>query len=176
VRCGTDSKAMTLTSPPGPPTPGLARLRERHFAGGVQEKKENYSPHLNTNETKAMDCRQEGVIAPSKFASPRFRAAPKTSLPCGSLWRGVGCSSPPPLVEAGNLQRKLALGSTARSTGSTHGIPDAQPSVGDPLFCGVSLWRVRHLSKRVVSPHERRERHRPLLHSLWITCDLRHSS
>ena len=89
--CETDSKAMTPTSPRGRPSQPSRLSRERHFAGGVQQKKVVIARYLNVNETKSMDGRREPVIAPSTFASGPMRGTFTTPMfPCGSRRESFG--------------------------------------------------------------------------------------
>jgi hypothetical protein len=159
---------MTLTSPPRAPTPGCGALRERHFAGGVQEKKRRHCTDLNTNETKSVDGRRDGVIAPSRSRRAATRRSRALTFTCGCPGRsraGRARLQGREVFKRTRVRLDLTVGSFARCK-----VPDAKPTLGDPVS---PIWRVPW----GLRPRKRgRGRHGTLLHSLWITCGDRHRS
>ena len=145
----------------------LAGLRERHFAGGVQEKNPSYCSDLNTIETKGMDGAPSGGDSSIPFASD-WCASP--ARPALWSYRSPLRSTPPPTVEAGTTRREVyAMRRPQRPVHRNDGSPDGKPTVGD-------RWSpiARRTSGR--SPAWPFEVARGLLlHSLWITCGVRHT-
>src|SRR5580704_8979046 len=128
---------MTLTSPPRAPTPAVGPLRERHFAGGVQEKKTRHCRHLNTNETKGVDVRRDWVIAPSRSRRAATRRSRALTCTCGCLGTGRGARPRRPgreVFKTAHDHVDLPVDPVHRSR-----VPDAKFTHGDLVS---PIWRV----------------------------------
>jgi hypothetical protein len=147
---------------------GCDGLREGHFAGGVQEKNPNDCEDLNTIETKGVDACARRVIAPSRSLGTGAKSPPG---PVGVLWvfvwsHPVSHRGGRDASENGNTAPSRLSGPDNASTES----PDGRISEGDRevSYCP-------HKNASASGPFKLAIRS-SLLHTLWITCGVRHTS